>query len=368
MKTGNITLLIGPSFAGKTTELIRQINRHKVMQKKICLILPEEKHKEQSKFNFLKGQIIHTSLLCDVLRNSIFEDADIIAIDDLHYFLDVLYVVPLMADKFNKKIICAGLDNNSERELYGNVVELIPKCEYVEKLTAFCSDTCDTSPAIFTKKINGKFQAVSRKAYLNVSETGFLHIITGPMFSGKTTELIRMAKQYQSINKRILAINYSRDTRYDNEANIFSHDKQKFESTLPLETLDGLLNNPKINENDVILIDEVQFFKNSFDIIKSLVEEHKKIVIVSGLDGDYLQNPFGDICRLIAFADKLTRLNAICCLSSDYPDASFSRRIAKSKETEFIGSEDSYMAVSRAIYNLPYDEFIGKLKKEKSLE
>jgi len=350
MKSGTITLLLGPSFAGKTTELIRQINRHKVMQKKICLILPDEKQSDAKKFHFIKGQILFPSLLIDIIEHPVFLDADIIAIDDLHLFLDTLEVIPFMADKLNKKIICAGLDNNSKRDFYANVCDLIPKCEYVNKLTAFCSEKCDGSPAIFTKENNGKYFAVSRKAYIGNPETGYLHIITGPMFSGKTTELIRIAKQYQSINKKILAINYSKDTRYDKEANIFSHDKQKFES-LPLETLDGLLENKKIIDNDVILIDEIQFFKNCFKIIQNLVENLNKTVIISGLDGDYLQNPFGDICRLIAFSDKLTRLNAICCLSPDYPDASFSKRIVKSNETEFIGSEESYIAVSRYFYN-----------------
>ncbi len=364
MKSGNITLLIGPSFAGKTTELIRQINRHHVMQKKICLIIPDEKKDIEDKFKFIEKQIIKVSLLVYAFTNQIFLDADIIAIDDLHLFQDCIHIIPVIANKFNKKIICAGLDNNSERIMYSNVVELIPKCEYVIKLTAFCSEKCDGSPAIFTKLMDGTYSAVSRKAYLGVDKTGFLHIITGPMFSGKTTELIRIAKQYQSINKKILAINYSKDTRYDSEANIFSHDKLKFQANLALEDLNQLLESDLLESSDVILIDEIQFFKACFRIIQLLVEKLNKIVIVSGLDGDYLQNPFGDICKLVAFADQLTRLNAVCKLSPEYPDASFSRRIAKSEQTELIGAQDSYIAVSRSIYNLPYTELLELLQNE----
>lgn len=368
MKSGNITLLIGPSFAGKTTELIRQINRHHVMQKKICLIIPGEKIQAKEKFKFIEKQIINVSLLVYALSNSTFLDADIIAIDDLHLFQDSLTIIPVIANKFCKKIICSGLDCDSERNMYSNVVELIPKSEYVYKLNAFCSEKCDASPAIFTKLNDGIFSAVSRKAYLGVDNTGYLHIITGPMFSGKTTELIRIAKQYQSINKKIIAINYSLDKRYDSEANIFSHDKQKFEANLALENLANLIDNPLIENSDVILIDEIQFFKNSFPVIQLLVEKMNKTVIVSGLDGDYLQNPFGDICRLIAFADKLTRLNAICKLSPDYPDASFSRRIAKSEDTQLIGADDAYIAVSRTIYNLPYLDLLELIEKEEFKE
>lgn len=291
MKSGNITLLIGPSYAGKTTELIRQINRHRVMQKNICIILPSGKEESIEKFSFLKERILLTTNLEDILTNALFSAADIIAIDDLHCFPDSLKIVPIMADKFIKKIVCAGLDNDYNRNYYPNVLDLIPKCEYVNKLTAFCSIDSDGKPAIFSKLKNEEFVAVSRRAYLDIPETGYLHIITGPMFSGKTTELIRIAKQYQSINKKILAINYSKDTRYDEEANIFSHDKQKFEATLALENLDHLIDNPIITESDVILIDEIQFFKDCFSVIQLLVESLNKIVIISGLDGDYLQQP-----------------------------------------------------------------------------
>lgn len=367
MKSGNITLLIGPCYAGKTTELIRQINRHKVMQKKVCLVLPLDKKENIQKFSFLKGQVLLTSLLVDVLTNPVFEQADIIAIDDLHFFKDSLKVIPIMADKFNKKVICAGLDNDCQRNLYTNTVELVPKAEYVQKLTAFCAKEINSTPAIFSIEKDGDYIPVSRKAFLG-RDAGYLHIITGPMFSGKTTELIRIAKKYQSIKKKILAVNYSKDTRYDSEANIFSHDKQKFESNLALDNLNILIDNPAVLESDVILIDEIQFFRDCFPVIQKLVEDYNKIVIISGLDGDYLQQPFGDICKLIAFADKLSRLNAICKLSSDYPDASFTRRIANSDKVEFIGSDDSYIAVSRFMYNLPIEEFLLRLGKEESLE
>lgn len=362
MKSGNISLLIGPCFAGKTTELIRQINRHRVMQKTICLILPEEKKENIQKFSFIKSQILSANLIEQVLTNQIFLEADIIAIDDLHYFTDSLRILPQIADKFNKKVICAGLDNDFNRNCYLNVIDLIPKCEYVQKLTAF---DIDSSPAIFSKKNdNNEFIAVSRKSFLQTTNTGYLHVITGPMFSGKTTELIRIAKKYQSINKKILAINYSKDTRYDMEANIFSHDKQKFEANIALEDLGDLLEHPLTKDSDVIVIDEIQFFRNSFPIIKSLVEFLNKIVIVSGLDGDYLQKPFGDICKLASFADNFSRLNAICSLSPDYPDASFTRRIVNSDKTEYIGSDDSYVAVSRFMYNLPSDKFMDILQKK----
>jgi len=364
MLSGSITLLIGPTFAGKTTELIRHLNRYRVMRQKVCLILHESDKDNITKFSFLgSNQIIKSSFLVENITNKIVIDADVIAIDNLHFFKDTLHVIPFLANKLNKIIVCAGLDNDFNRNMYENVLQLVPKAENVEKLTAFCSVELNGNAGIFSKKIGDKYTALSRKSYLE-KPTGYLHVITGPMFSGKTTELIRIAKQYQSINKKILSINYSKDTRYDEEAKIFSHDKQKFETTLALDDLSNI----PIEDSEVVIIDEIQFFKNSFSVIKSLVEDHNKIVILSGLDGDYLQNPFGDICRLIAFADKLTRLTAICRLGDNYPNASFSKRIVKSDLTEFIGSDDAYMAVSRQIYNLSETEFLEKLRGNSNIQ
>lgn len=370
MKSGNITLLFGPVFAGKTTELIRQINRHRVKKQKICLIIPSCKLEKQEdikrKFYFLENNILFAENIADVLKFQIFIDADVVAIDDLHFFTDSLIAVPLIADKLDKTVICAGLDNDSNRQYYKNVLDLIPKSETVMKLSAFCSDRKDGSLGIFSKKEGEQYLASSRKACIGKDEVGYLHIITGPMFSGKTTELIRIANQYNSIGKKVLAINYSKDTRYDEEANIFSHDKQKFEKNLALDNFDNFIEkyDELIKESDVILVDEIQFFKDCFTVVKSLVEDLNKIVILGGLDGDYLQNPFGDICKLIAFSDKLTRLNALCSLGN-FQDAPFTRRIAKSDQTEFIGSDDSYIACCRQIYNLSDKDFLEKLLDQK---
>ena len=158
MKSGNITLLFGPVFAGKTTELIRQINRHRVKKQKICLILPSCKLEKQDdikrKFYFLENNILFAENIADVLKFQIFIDADVVAIDDLHFFTDSLIAVPLLADKLDKTVICAGLDNDSNRLYYKNVLDLIPKSETVMKLSAFCSDrSIGSSPTIARRAV-----------------------------------------------------------------------------------------------------------------------------------------------------------------------------------------------------------------------
>ena len=242
-----------------------------------------------------------------------------------------------------KKFICAALDNDYNRVPYDNIIDIIPKCEYVYKLTALCSQLRDTTPAIFSIKSGDKYLPVSRNFF--TKNKGFLHVISGSMFSGKTTELIRICKQYQSIDKKILSVNYCNDRRYDEIGNICSHNQEVFQTMLSLSDLRDILSHHNLEDFDVIMIDEVQFLKNSLQTIKILVEEMGKIVITSGLDGDYLQQPFGEVCQLIAFADKFTKLNAVCKLTKE--DASFSKRIIASESKEFIGADEAYVAASR---------------------
>jgi len=357
MNYGKISLIIGSSKAGKTTELIRQINRYKNKNENICCICPNQ--------SYIYKEFIQTNILFNVIDNPQFIESNIIIIDDLHMFKDANIILPIMANKMFKTIIAASLDNNCDREPYEQIIDLIPKCDYVKKMNAFCSVLQDTTPAIFSKEIKGKILPISREAYLN-KKCGFLHVITGPMYSGKTTELLRICKKYKSINKKIFSINYEKDKRFSFNADICSHNQETIKTSISLSNLNKILEN-NLDEYDVIVIDEVQFLQNAFDTIKILVEDYKKTVIASGLDGDYLQNPFGDVCRLITFADKLTRLNAICKLSNNYQDAAFSRRIASSKETEFIGAEDAYIAVSRQLYNLNDEEFYNILKEKSEI-
>jgi thymidine kinase len=287
-------------------------------------------------------KIISTSTIENIVTSTLFQKSNVIIIDNLQIFADC-FILNILANKMDKKFICAALDNDYQRGPYDNIIDIIPKCEYVYKLTALCSQLRDTTPAIFSMKSGDKYLPVSRNFI--TKNKGFLHVISGSMFSGKTTELIRICKQYQSIDKKILSVNYCNDRRYDAIGNICSHNQEVFKTILSLANLQEILVQPNLAEFDVIMIDEVQFLKNAFQTIKILVEEMGKIVITSGLDGDYLQQPFGDVCHLITFADKFTKLNAVCKLTKE--DASFSKRIIASESKEFIGADDAYVAASR---------------------
>jgi thymidine kinase len=337
---GSITLYIGPTKAGKTTELLRLYYCHLTKEDDIAIVLHDSV--ENDSFTKESMKIISSSTIENIVTSTLFQKSNVIIIDNLQLFADC-FILNILANKMDKKFICAALDNDYQRAPYDGIIDIIPKCEYVYKLSALCSQLRDTTPAIFSMKSGDKYLPVSRNFI--TKNKGFLHVISGSMFSGKTTELIRICKQYQSIDKKILSVNYCNDRRYDAIGNICSHNQEVFETMLSLENLQEILVQPNLEEFDVIMIDEVQFLKNAFQTIKILVEEMGKIVITSGLDGDYLQQPFGDVCYLIAFADKFTKLNAVCKLTKE--DASFSKRIVASESKEFIGADDAYVAASR---------------------
>lgn len=358
MECGSIKLYIGPTKSGKTTELIRQINRFLIKDKKICVVISQLS--KVNKFEKLNVNIILTYSLESILENAFFLNSDIIVIDDIHFFTDI-YETLILVDKMPKKIYCSGLDVDQDRKIYKNVVKLIPLCEEVIKFYGLCNSCKNGTPGIFSSLSDkNHFIPLCRSCTTKNKSSGFLHVICGPMFSGKTTELIRICNQYNSIGYNILSVNYSKDKRYDNNGNICSHNREMFNTTLSLIDLNDLINYENIKNYEIIVIDEVQFLKNAFNSILYLVENMGKTVIVSGLDGDFRRVPFGDVCSLIAFADKMTRLTAVCKLSKNFEDAPFSRRICNSEENELIGGAESYIAASRTIY-LMEDKEIQKL-------
>jgi thymidine kinase len=337
---GSITLYIGPTKAGKTTELLRLYYCHLTKEDDIAIVLHDSVENES--FTKESMKIIQSNTIENIVTSTLFQKSNVIIIDNLQLFSDC-FILNILANKMDKKFICAALDNDYQRVPYDNIIDIIPKCEYVYKLTALCSQLRDTTPAIFSMKSDDKYLPVSRNFI--TKNKGYLHVISGSMFSGKTTELIRICKQYQSIDKKILSVNYCNDRRYDAIGNICSHNQEVFQTMLSLSDLKEILVQPNLEVYDVIMIDEVQFLKNALQTIKMLVEDMGKIVITSGLDGDYLQQPFGDVCHLIVFADKFTKLNAVCKLTKE--DASFSKRIIASQSKEYIGANDAYVAASR---------------------
>ena len=182
--------------------------------------------------------------------------------------------------------------------------------------------------------------------YKREQDTGYLKVILGPMFSGKTTELIRIYNKYNSCNIRCCIINHITDKRYDEEK-MSNHNGVM----LPSHNLNQLQESLHLIVNyDIFLINEGQFFEDLYDIINLLVNMHKKRVYVCGLDGDYIRRKFGSILDIVPLCDEVVKLKAICKKCKRKPGI-FTHRLSNEQEQTVIGN-DNYMSLCRNCYNM----------------
>lgn len=178
-----------------------------------------------------------------------------------------------------------------------------------------------------------------------MNNQGYLELIIGPMYAGKSTELIRIINRYKCLKKNIIVINHTYNNRYGSNG-LTTHNLERFDKCIILENLADLDLNI-LNESDVIIIEELQFFSDAYNVIVNWCDNHNKIVIAAGLDGDFLRNPFGDVLKLIPHAEKITKLSALCKKCCDGTLAHFSKRIVNNNEKTLVGSNDVYEAVCR---------------------
>lgn len=177
--------------------------------------------------------------------------------------------------------------------------------------------------------------------------SGYLELIVGPMFSGKTTALLDIYEQNK--DKSIVVLNYNLDKRYD-ESMLSTHDKKMIPCihvNMISEIWKKQSNHP-IHSAELILINEGQFFDDLFEIVLDMVENGKKHVYICGLDGDYQRKKFGNLLDLVPHCDKITKLNANCVCGKP---AIFSHRFVHVKNQVLIGSSDSYIPLCRDCYS-----------------
>ena len=170
---------------------------------------------------------------------------------------------------------------------------------------------------------------------------GWIEIICGSMFSGKTEELIRRLNRAKYAKQKIKVFKPIIDSRFNKDF-IFSHDKNQIESKSVSKSSDIKI---KAKGYDVIGIDEAQFFDNGIvKICNDLANEGIR-VIVAGLDMDYKGDPFGPMPNLMAIAEYVTKLHAICAKSGNLANHSY--RISNDKSLVHLGQKESYMPLSR---------------------
>lgn len=171
---------------------------------------------------------------------------------------------------------------------------------------------------------------------VNNAKKGWIEVICGSMFSGKTEELLRRLRRAKFANKKIEIFKPGVDTRYDN-TDVVSHDKNKIRST-PVSHSENIL--LLANDTEVIGIDEAQFFDSGLVAVCEKLALNGKRVIIAGLDMDYKGKPFGPIPQLLSVADYITKVHAICMVCGDIALHSF--RLTDEDKTVLLGETESY--------------------------
>jgi thymidine kinase len=174
---------------------------------------------------------------------------------------------------------------------------------------------------------------------------GSVEVITGSMFSGKTEELIRRLRRAKFAGLRIEIFKPSLDKRYS-DTRVVSHDEKSIVST-PVDNASSIL--LLASEVDVIGIDEAQFFDGSIVDVCNTLANNGVRVIVAGLDMDFLGNPFGPMPRLLAIAEYVTKVHAICMRCGNLAQYSF--RKSDEAQVVLLGEKDKYEPLCRNCYN-----------------
>ena len=185
----------------------------------------------------------------------------------------------------------------------------------------------------------------------NNEQFGWIEVICGSMFSGKTEELIRRIKRAEIANQKIKVFKPVIDSRSKNF--IESHDESKLKC-IGVKSSNEILKN--IDNCDVVAIDEAQFFDDLIVPVCNKIANNGIRVIIAGLDMDYLGNPFGPMPNLMAVSEYVTKVHAVCKKSGNI--ANYSYRKNKKKDIVVIGEKDKYEPLSRSV-------FYKKMNKDK---
>lgn len=177
------------------------------------------------------------------------------------------------------------------------------------------------------------------------STQGYLYLITGPMFAGKSSKLIRLIRNFKSKNVPILVLKHSLDTRYDALDSICSHDKIK-EPCQSTDRLDKYLTQPDYLAAQVIVIEEAQFFgEDIVHFCEHAMDVDCKYLIVTGLSSDYRRKPFGFMPQIEALAQEKEMLYSYCYFCDGCVQAPYTAKILGSCGTIEIGESDKYKPV-----------------------
>jgi len=175
---------------------------------------------------------------------------------------------------------------------------------------------------------------------------GWIEVITGSMFSGKSEELIRRLRRAQIARQRVQIFKPGMDSRFGDD-HIVSHSEMRLESRNVAGSAD--LRNAVDADTEVVGIDEGQFFDAGLPAVCDELANQGKRVIVAGLDQDYLGRPFDPMPQLLAIAEYITKTHAICVVCGN--PASHTQRLVASRERVLLGAQGTYEARCRRCFD-----------------
>lgn len=185
----------------------------------------------------------------------------------------------------------------------------------------------------------------------HAKQSGWMEVICGSMFSGKTEELIRRLRRAEMAGQNVEIFKPKIDTRYSEE-DVVSHNQNKIRSSAVESSSEILL----LGSNcDVVGIDEAQFFDEGIVEVANQLANNGVRVVIAGLDMDFMGRPFGPMPYLMATAEYVTKVHAICRRTGNL--ANYSMRTSQGKNLVELGETESYEAVSRRVF---VDEYLKK--------
>jgi thymidine kinase len=186
------------------------------------------------------------------------------------------------------------------------------------------------------------------------NHVGWIEVICGGMFSGKTEELIRRAKRAHIAGQKVVIVKPATDNRYS-DTDVVSHDETAMPG-ITVDTADQII--LLTSSARVVCIDEAQFFDNRIiEVVNTLANDGKR-VILAGLDMDFEGKPFEPMPHLLAIAEYVTKLHAICAESGMI--ANFSQRVVENDNQVLVGEKDAYEPRARHCFRPPVDKKRGK--------
>lgn len=313
IQAGRIELVLGPMFAGKTTEMLRRVDRAELAHRRCCVM----KYSKDTRYSQDKVSThdlkMRTAIPCSQLLPyiQICRQFEVIGVDEGQFFPDVVEFAEELANA-GKTVIVAGLDGDFRRKPFGRVLDLISSCESLTKLSAVCTET--GAEASFTQRttdlqdievIGGAemYRAASRTSFFHRDIKGEIHLTIGPVRSGKTTELMRVLNRHHIAGRRPLLLRHE-DSPVSENARL----KYELRSVRELPSIEELAG------FDIIGVDEGQRFQNIADWADNLANSGK-LVEISALDSNGEQEPYRNIVELFPLCEKVQKLDSVCPLT-----------------------------------------------------